>query len=445
MKSYSRFIQVRTSSQDNKGRKKIYVKGYASTKGLYDTYKWMKNPDGTYKKFRSLFTDECIADMKRQAMSKTIFVDALHTIATDEGILELLKEKGASSDEIAEVKTMLKQKKLPLAKPVEFEVDDDGFMIGTETNPYFADVDKDHEAYYNATTNSILDGYLKAYSINFDPVDSVTETDEDGNEWTRFNKVNLYGISYTDQPALETNSFTEVAMRSMMEIRTGETMKQGNEGNEQQDGQVKPATDPVKTEPDKKEVGEQQPTADDAKPIPQQPVIASTPHSDPAIEAEIQKRVAEIEKQKEIASQQETQVKDIEKLKSEMAELRKSQPQPKSVVKPNQDKFGDAANPPGDPNLLNNQEALQGKLKEITAKHNLYMEDFRKGVHPSLCRGEFMGGFGEMIQLQADTRAHTARKPGEDEINYQQRIKLQQINDKDDMVVVSKQNRGIVT
>ena len=61
----------------------MYAKGYASTKGLYDTYNWMKNKDGSYKTFKSLFTDECIEDMRSQAMAQTIFVDAQHSMATD--------------------------------------------------------------------------------------------------------------------------------------------------------------------------------------------------------------------------------------------------------------------------------------------------------------------------------------------------------------------------
>ena len=43
----TKFIQVRSSGQKH-GHKKVYTRGYASTKGLYDKYSWMKKPDGSF-------------------------------------------------------------------------------------------------------------------------------------------------------------------------------------------------------------------------------------------------------------------------------------------------------------------------------------------------------------------------------------------------------------
>lgn len=409
MKATSNFVSVR-SSKSVKGKKKLYVRGYASTKGLYDTYKWMKNDDGTNKTFKSLFTDACIDDMKKQAMSKTIFVDALHTIATDEGIIKMLEEKGASKEEIGDAKGMLKQKKLPLAKPVEFDVDDQGFVFASETNPYFAEVDTEHEKYYDAMCNSIEDGYLKAYSINFDPVDYVTEVDDKGNEWTRFDKINLYGISYTDQPALETNSFAEVAIRSMIEVRNE---RKGDNTMEEKKEEVVEK---------KEEVA---------------PVVEAPKKDVKDVDAEVDRRVKEELTKKEVSSQLEEQKKTIEELNKRMDELRKTNDEgsPKSVVRTDREPAtGDGAENP--------EEWVKDKLKKITEKHNNYMDYIRKGGDPNLVphNAQMMGGMGELVALQAEMMSHTVKMPGESDEAYNTRMSLTSRESSDDMIIQRRRN-----
>ena len=457
----SRFIQIRSSSSPS-GKKKLYCKGYASTKGLYDKYQWMKNSDGTYKSFRSLFTDACIEDMRRQAMAKSIFVDAQHSIATDTGIIKLLESKGASSEEISEAKAMLKQKKLPFAKPVEFDVDDDGFIFASETNPWFAELDEEHSKYYDAVTKSIEDGYIKGYSINFDPIDYTTTTDDSGNEWTQFEKVNLYGISYTDNPSLETNLFTEVAIRSMVEIRKNNTkvkqMETRNEtvvdGGENIQGKKDTTTDTT------------QEVIDDSSSSKLPPIPPTVPTTD-TVEAEVQKRVKAIKAKEEVEKQQKEQAETVASLKQQMEDLRKNNPKsfpptnppaqpPTNPVPPalagntgqsvvqQKDKFGNPTTPTqpapagslqSSIDLINNPTALQDRLKQITANHDLYMEDVRNKIHPSLARGNPFAGWHEMIVLQAMTQSHLVKRVNETDIEYQQRRSLLSRNDKDEMVI----------
>ncbi len=457
----SRFIQVR-SSKTSKGRKKLYCKGYASTKGLYDTYKWMKNSDGTYKSFRSLFTDECIEDMRRQAMSKSIFIDAQHTIATDVGILKLLEDNGADPEAIAEAKIMLKHKKLPFAKAVEFEVDDDGFLFASETNPWFAEVDEEHSRYYDSTIGSIEDGYIKGYSINFDPVDSTTTTDDKGNEWTQFQKVNLYGISYTDNLSLETNLFTEVAIRSMretmnkrtkvnnMETRNSKVINNPDTGsggdnvnlNDKDGGKITP---PVSNSPSS---SKQPPIPPPTDPIP--PPHPPAPASTDPIEIEVQKRLAEIEKAKKIESDRVEQAQTIADLKKNMEELRGKPsnvpPIPgntgQSIVQ-QKDKFGNPITPPTpaqtDPNapvtVLPTKEQLDAHLKEIVRQHDKHMEDLKNGVNPNLATGSFFGGWGEIVALQAMAQSQFERKFGETDDQYNYRKSLLGRDTTDSMVI----------
>ena len=415
MEAYTKFIDVR-SRPGKKGKKKVYTKGYASTKGLFDKYKWMKGENGKIKSFRSLFTNECIEDMRRQLMAQTIFVDAQHTIATDEGILRILRGAGVSKEEIEQAREMLKVKKLPFAKPVGFDIDDYGFVFEAETNPWFAELDEDHESYYDAITNSIIDGYIKGYSINFDPIDSTTTVDESGNEWTRFSKVNLYGVSYTDNPSLETNLFTDVAVRSMMEVRNlkGGKMQEGKE-------------EPEKVEEKKDSVGTTQ--------------TPPKPEGKVDVEAEVQKRVEEELKKKELEAQAKEQKLTMEQLQAQMDELRKKQEEligsktGKESVVPQVDKFAEVQNQGTQPNVLKDKEKTQELIGQIAAPHNQYMEDIRKGIHPSLARGRFMGGFGELIQLQGQMQTHKMRLPGESDNDYDRRMRMQDVSPSDDMVL----------
>ena len=412
MLSNAKFINIR-SSKGRKGKKKVYAKGYASTKGLYDKYAWMKNGDGSYKSFRSLFTDDCIEDMRKQAMTKTIFVDAQHTIATDIGIIKILEDSKASKEEIEQAKEMLKMKKLPLAKPVEFDIDDYGFLFASETNPWFAEVDSEHEKYYDAITNSIVDGYIKGYSINFDPIEFDTTTDEGGNEWTQFKKVNLYGISLTDNPALETNLFTEVAMRSMMQVRS----EKGGKMEEQKEEVVK-AEESQKPEVQNAEV---------VKSEPKQPDV------DSIVEQKVKEKIEEKEQKDEVKKQEETQKNSIEDLQKQIEELRNDKSDgPKGIVQ-QQDKFKEIQG--GEENPLQDKEKFKEELKKITSDHDLYMEDLRKGTHPSLCRGQFFSGWAEMIQIGADLRSHTFRQAGESDEAYRGRMIMIGRNADDDVVI----------
>lgn len=421
-------ILIQTRSQKGTGKqKKVYTKGYATTKGLYDTYKWMKKSDGSYRTFKSLFTDKCIEDIKNQLNNKTVFVDALHTIATEEGILKMLKDKGASTDEISQAKEMLKQKKLPLAKITEVDVDDYGFSIATETNPYFAEVDVDHSNYYDAVTSSLLEGYLNAYSVNFNPVDFVNEQDDSGNEWTKFDKVDFYGVSYTGSPALHTNTLTEVSLRSMMEVRSqneGGKMSDTNEKNESAGTPVEPV-----------------------KQVAQAPATpAQNKISDVDVEKIVEKKLAEERtkaeeagKAEEIKKQEQEQTKTIDQLHKDIEALSKKQEESESKRKgitPQVDKYGDG-------NKETNQQWLKSKTDEITKDHEEYMEQINKGVHPGLVRqGTFFKGWGQLVQLQADTMANQKgqipKRFGESDDQHRVRASLSSRSDTDAMVISRK-------
>ena len=398
--AYSPFIQIRNVSEGAK--KKVYARGYATIANKPDLYQFLRMPNGKTRKFKSVFTDKCINDMKKQFMNKRIFVDIGHEIATYDGVIRMLKEKGASELEIEDAKQMLEMRVLPIAKPVELEIDDAGLVLAVETNPWYAEYSPEYKKHYEAICGSLLDGYFKGFSTNFNPSEYVSENDSEGNVLMKIDAVDWFGTSLTDNMALADNSFAEVCVRNVMQVRNV------NEGNVEKPSA--PAQAPAQTKVEM-----------------------------PDVDAIVERKLQERQKQAEIEKQKTEQLEMIAKLQKELDELKKAKEQPsaqqpgpqgRSVVPPT-DKFGQmqGQNQPMSKNELNE------KLKEMTRQHQVYMEDIRKGVPPSLARGTLMGGFGEAIQLQADMMAHQLRLPGETDNEYQIRMSHLGRSPSDDMII----------
>lgn len=410
MKAYSNFIQVRAGKGTDKN--KVFVKGYASIADKPDLHNYVRTPDGKTRTFKSLFTRACVEDMRKQLMNKQVFVDGMHETATNLGILSLAKKYNFDEEDLHNTEAYLKQKRLPLAKVVEFDMDDQGLVLGTETNPHFPMVDDEHKKYYEAVTGSLLDGYLKGYSINFDPVEFTTEVDSEGNEMDYINKVDLYGISYHDAPALPDNQFTEVCMRSL-----GNYMK-------------------VRTMTDKGEPKE-----------PVEPKKAPQEPPQDKVEAEVQKRVqAELKKQAE--------AKDMDTMKQEIADQKKlieglqnareekpgegkpvepkptdtsaqPQKQPVSIV-PQQNKYAEPVDPAQVDDI--NKQAMEG-LEEIKKPFDEYMTDVRRpttdgdtGNGPRKVYGKSIHKtYGQVLELQREFELQKRPIPGESPRDYAQR------------------------
>ena len=427
MKAYSGFIQIRAGQGTEKN--KVFVKGYASHMNKADLYNYLKMPSGKTRTFKSIFTESCVKDMQNQVMHKSIFVDGMHETATNLGILNLAEKYGFNEEDKHDVKSALKMKRMPLAKVTEFDIDDNGLILGTETNPNFSLVDDEHKNYYEAVTGSLIDGYLKGYSINFDPVEFVTKEDNEGNEMDFIDKVNLYGVSYTDNPALADNQFTEVCMRSL-----GNFMKVRNVKETNDNGTVPPpvtAVEPAKVPVERVPVTE--------------PVPPTEPVAEPktGIEAQVEKRVQEELKKKELEVEQKGMAEQLVDIKKQMEELKgnpeanPNEPQSQSIVQ-QQEKYNQPVTPTNEPVT---GDIISEKLKEITNTHNQWKEEFQKQTTPDqiglkqVYTGEPMGGFGELMQLQAQTKAAFVQKPGEGSESYAQRMALLQNNTSDHMVV----------
>jgi phage head maturation protease len=396
--AYSDFIQVRSGKGSEKN--KVYVKGYASMPNKLDLYNYIKSPDGKTRTFKSLFTSACIEDMKEQLMNRKVFVDALHTTAYDLGIINLAKKYNFSDEDLSDVKSVLKDKKLPIAKVIGFEIDDKGLVIETETNPHFPIVDDEHKKYYEAVTGSILDGYIKGYSINFDPIDFTSENDEKGNQLDYINKVNLYGISYTDNQALVDNKFTEVCMRSLnnfMKVREMSDVKEQKSG------------------------------------IAQEPLKQNVQID---IDREVEKRVQEELKKQKSETELQTVKLELEQHKKLLDEIKQQREQviqqtqkpviPAISTVPQQDKYGQ----PLDNSQNVNKEGMDA-LMELKSEFQDYMKEINRstpqvnGWHKNVAYGKSVNElYGKFIELDRLTGYSLKPMDGESAEDYTRRMSI---------------------
>jgi len=404
IKGYSDFVQVRAGQGTDKN--KVYVRGYASMKNKPDIYNYLKLPNGKSRTFKSLFTEKCIKDVKKQLENKAIFVDGLHETATNMGIMGLAKKYNFKEDDLHDVQAALKMKRFPLAKLVDFDIDEKGLLIGTETNPNFAKVDTEHKNYYEAVTGSLMDGYLKGYSWNFDIPEGgvISEVDNTGNQMDYINKIDVYGVSYTDNQALPENEFTDVCMRSLGNFIKVRNMTEQNETNE-----TKETPAPQQAAPKE----EQKQTLDVAKEVEKQ------------VQVELAKRDKAVE-QKTIEQERDDYKKQLDEIQTKR-DTPKVEPngQPQSTV-PQEDKYHDPVNPEDKPPEQSVDDGMNA-LKEIKEPYDSYMDEIKRptsenevGIRKVYSQQPY-NTYGKVLELQREFQLHKRQLPGEDYTTYVQR------------------------
>lgn len=358
-KFYTDKIEMRSITKDNKLQ--LHISGYAAIPNKKDIYKTEKTASGKIRAFKSLFTDNAIKSMEKQAKHKKIFVDISHETGANFNIKSALKGK-IDSETFDYISDMLKYKEIPPAKLVDFKIDETGFFVDTVLNENLKIID---EPYYNAIKSTLEEGFLNGISINFTTT-SVKEEFIDGEYVDVIDDVDLYGISYVDNPALPDNNIVEVAMRSMLECRAGENMSDKNET----------------------------------------PKISGNKVD---IEAEVDKRVKAELKNKEIESEREEQKKKIEEIEKKLEGKDKDDKPPSEADKIKELKKKENPKAKG---LVKLQDApamstdtdmnkFKENLKEISSPHDDFMEAERKNLKP---RGALLGGFGEMVNLDLEMR-----------------------------------------
>lgn len=210
-------------SEVSEGVKKIVVKGYAIAKDIPHVYKTYidKNTGKVIKSFKSLFTGNAMSSIERQLKHKKVFIDVNHEVAAymnSKNIINNLKDKVSEDVKIQldNLESQINLKELPLFKPISFEIKDEGLFLEIESNPHFAKISEEYKNYYDAIIGSVVDGYLNGFSVNFNTTKVI-----DDNGLEKIDDVDIYGISIVPNAALTNYSgITEVAVRSMIEIRT---------------------------------------------------------------------------------------------------------------------------------------------------------------------------------------------------------------------------------
>lgn len=354
-------IEVRRTVKEG-DKPRYVVKAHALVPNKKDIYKYQKDKNGNIKSFKSMFTDNCIKNIKEQAKHKKLFVDSQHELALNTNIKSMLKGK-ISEDEYLRIDNLLKTKQLPIAKLNDIEITENGLDIETELNPMFREVDADHQRYFDAIWYNLENKYLNGVSINFVPTD-VTE-DDNGDQV--INNVDIFGFSYVDQPALVDNSIYEVAIRSMVEeikIRTGEKMEDEKAKLEAEKAKI--AEERTKVEAEKAEMTKEK---EDAK------------------KNEVEKQQAEFKKQQE---ELQTKAEALKKAEEEKTKLQDELNSVKGKVK-------QQTPPAQNTEKQYDRTFYDDNLKSITSEHDKTIEMKRKGISPSI--DKTMNGFSELVVL----------------------------------------------
>ncbi len=367
-------MNVRSILENNKPR--YIVKAIGAIANKKHVTEYFRQPDGSVKTLKSMFTPHCIESIKEQSKNKGIFIDTQHELIRNQSIKEMIKGK-LTPEEEKSISNMLHRKRLPLAKLNNIDILDDKLDIETELNPMFREVDEDHKKYFDAVWYSLQNKFLNGISVNFGEFTMAKDNKGD----TVIDDVDVLGFSYLDAPAEHANTIYDVAIRAI-EDKTGEEAKM------EEDEKKKLEEDKKKFEEDKKKLEEEK--------------------------AEIQKKkdeeAAEAKKAEEIKKGEEEQKKIEEELAKKTEEAKKAQEdKEKAEAELNsikglaaKGKTGTGAGDGKPPT----EELYKENIQKITAEHDETMKTIRGGKTPIVDKR--LSGLGPLIDLQNRTGNSTA-------------------------------------
>jgi len=214
-------LEVRASQSLSKTPEYI-VKGIGAVPKNPETYYHAKDKKTgkIIEVKKSLFTENAIKSMERQAKTRKIFVDAQHRTGISINLSKYLDKYNIPKEDKENMLREIDMTDLPLAKINEVSVDEEGKLIfDLRLNPSYKEV---NPKYFDAVWNSLQEGFINGLSTTFVPTDVL---EKDGIAW--INDVELYGIEFTNGTSPETSIF-EVSMRASQEF-TMEGIKMQNE------------------------------------------------------------------------------------------------------------------------------------------------------------------------------------------------------------------------
>lgn len=213
--------KIETRTKEISGVKSYIIKGYATVPNHIYSYGGEKKADGSIRSFREYFTDDCVANINRKAKMTSVFADMGHQIVSKFGnipaVFEQIQQRTGLdlSEEKNYVLSRIKSSDVPMFKVQDVMVDDKGLFVDIRGNPFYRDIDAEHQKYFDAVWASAESGFINGMSLNFKATD-VTKINEGLNQ---INDVDMFGISLDSGVANDLANITEVAVRCMNEFK----------------------------------------------------------------------------------------------------------------------------------------------------------------------------------------------------------------------------------
>jgi len=280
--------QIAYETIETKSGKRHYVTGYISTPDI-DLY-------------NDLITEKGLKSMLRQINESTIMLDYEHEAWRDDATL------------------------LPVGKIVDAKIDDRGLWVKAELNkssPKFKDL-----------WGSIKEGFLKAFSIAFQPVETITKAIGE-TEVRIINDLTLLNVALTGTPVNPNAAITQYGMKSVM-LKAINDLEQ-TEANKMSEKKVEAKDEaPVEEQP-KEEVKEEVKEEAPVEEKPTEEVSKEEPKvEEPAVEQKseaVEKLTAELKALTEKMEKQEAEIKALKEEPVFKSKTPEQQPEEKSEGK----------------------------------------------------------------------------------------------------------------
>ena len=145
MKQYKCIMPLEVRASSEKSPQEYIIRGFGAVPNSPEIYGHVKDrkTGAITRTFKSLFTDNAIASMNKQAKSKKVFVDAEHKTGIGINVKHYLDKLNISKEDKEQILKEISITDLPLAKVREVNIDDDGRLIfDIRMNPSYREINQ---------------------------------------------------------------------------------------------------------------------------------------------------------------------------------------------------------------------------------------------------------------------------------------------------------------
>ena len=217
-------IEMRSSL--NLGRDPEYIIRAKIKAGIPDNYGNLTLPDGSKKVLRSIFTENCIKSMDRQAKTKKITTDVHHVNGVRMNIQHWLDE--AKIDPIIKenILNTFQMNEMPMFKLNEMFInpeDSSEAILDIRGNPHFRKLGENEAKYFDAVWKMIQDQFINKVSFDFAQPKLLETSNPD---IPMIDDLIITNVTLTAGGSLPENEIFQVAMRAAQDYNGGKTMDQ---------------------------------------------------------------------------------------------------------------------------------------------------------------------------------------------------------------------------